>query len=55
MHRNKMDAEVFNGAVRRYLVDWERNESCLGKYAADTYYRTGIFTDIAAFSRLPSL
>lgn len=32
-HRNKMDAEVFNNAIRGYLKDPQRNESCLGKYA----------------------
>ena len=33
-HRNKMDAEVFNSAIRGYLKDPQRNESRLGKYAA---------------------
>ncbi len=33
-HRNKMDAEVFNSAIREYLKDPQRNESRLGKYAA---------------------
>ena len=32
-HRNKMDAEVFNNAIRGYLKDPQRNESRLGKYA----------------------
>ena len=32
-HRNKMDAEVFNNAIRSYLKDPQRNESRLGKYA----------------------
>lgn len=33
-HRNKMDAEIFNSAIRSYLKDPQRNESRLGKYAA---------------------
>ena len=32
-HRNKMDAEVFNSAIRGYLADSKRNEARLGKYA----------------------
>ncbi len=32
-YRNKMEAEVFAGAVRGYLSDEKRNESRLGKYA----------------------
>jgi len=33
LYRNKMEAEVFAGAVRGYLSDEKRNESRLGKYA----------------------
>ncbi len=33
LHRNKMEAEVFAGAVRGYLSDAKRNLSRLGKYA----------------------
>ena len=33
-HRNKMDAEIFNSAIRGYLKDPQRNEARLGKYAA---------------------
>lgn len=33
-HRNKMDVEVFNNAIRCYLKDPQRNEARLGKYAA---------------------
>ena len=33
-HRNKMDAEVFNSAIRCYLSDSQRNEARLGKYAS---------------------
>ena len=32
-HRNKMDAEVFNSAIRGYVADPKRSESRLGKYA----------------------
>lgn len=32
-HRNKMDAEVFNSAIRGYLADPKRSEARLGKYA----------------------
>ncbi len=32
-HRNKMDAEVFNSAIRGYLTDPKRSEARLGKYA----------------------
>lgn len=32
-HRNKMNAEVFNSAIRGYLADPKRNEARLGKYA----------------------
>jgi predicted transcriptional regulator of viral defense system len=33
LHRNKMDAEVFNTAVRSYLKDSKRNEGHLALYA----------------------
>ena len=33
-HRNKMDIEVFNSAIRGYLADPKRSEARLGKYAA---------------------
>lgn len=33
LHRNKMDAEVFNSAVRSYLSDSNRNEAHLALYA----------------------
>jgi predicted transcriptional regulator of viral defense system len=33
LHRNKMDAEVFNSAVRNYLRDSNRNEAHLALYA----------------------
>ena len=33
-HRNKMNAEVFNNAIRGYLKDPRRKESRLGMYAA---------------------
>jgi predicted transcriptional regulator of viral defense system len=33
LHRNKMDAEVFNSAVRSYLKDSRRNEGHLALYA----------------------
>lgn len=33
-HRNKMDAEVFNNAIQRYIADPKRCEAQLGKYAA---------------------
>ncbi len=32
-HRNKMDAEVFNSAIRGYLADPKRSAARLGKYA----------------------
>ncbi len=32
-HRNKMDTEVFNSAIRGYLADPKRREARLGKYA----------------------
>ena len=32
-HRNKMDAEVFNNAIRNYLNDANRKESVLAAYA----------------------
>lgn len=32
-HRNKMDAEVFNSAIRGYLADPKHSEARLGKYA----------------------
>ena len=32
-HRNKMDAEVFNDAIRNYLNDANRKESVLAAYA----------------------
>ena len=32
-HRNKMDAEVFNDAIRNYLNDANRKESVLASYA----------------------
>ena len=33
-HRNKMDTEVFNNAIRGYLADPNHNAARLGKYAA---------------------
>ena len=33
-HRNKLNAEVFNGAIQCYLADGKKNEGRLGKYAS---------------------
>lgn len=33
LHKNKMDSEVFNDAIKNYLKDPERNAARLGEYA----------------------
>lgn len=37
LHRNKLDAEVFNSAVKGYVADRERKEARLVKYAKELH------------------